>query len=83
MLRAIGEDGSPVDFRSVFQSAKVTRPLMSVAKVCKNGYSCNFTDHDAKVVDREGRTVCAFRRVDGIYVGCMRLRAPAPFGGPA
>ena len=82
-LRAVGENGQPVDFRSVFQSAKVTRPLMSAAKMCRNGYSCQFTDAEARVLDQQGETVCAFRREGGIYVGRMKLRAPTPFGGPA
>jgi hypothetical protein len=82
-LRMMGADGQPVDFRSVFQSAKVTRPLMSVAKICRNGYSCNFTDSDAKVVDAQGQLVCSFQRANGLYVGRMKLRAPAPFGGQA
>ena len=82
-LRAPGGGGAPVDFCSVFQSAKVTRPLMSVARICKNGYACHFTDTEAKVVDKGGATVCTFRREDGIYVSRMRLRSPAPFCRPA
>ena len=80
-LRAIGEGGRPMDFQSIFQSAKVTRPLMSVAKICRNGYLCNFTNDEAKVVDRGGDTVCTFKGEDGIYVGRMRLRSPAPLAG--
>ena len=82
-LRAVGENGQPVDFRSVFQSAKVTRPLMSVAKICRNGCSCQFTDNEARVLDQQGGTVCTFRQERGMYVGRMKLRAPTPFGGPA
>ena len=82
-LRVLDERGQTMDFRSVFQSAKVTRPLMSVAKICRNGYTCNFTDQEAKVVDSAGNTVCTFRRDRGIYVSRMKLRAPSPFGGQA
>ena len=82
-LRMSDAQGRPIDFRSVFQSAKVTRPLMSVAKVCRNGYSCMFTEQDAQVKDKNGTTICSFRREKGIYVGRMELRAPTPFGGPA
>ena len=82
-LRAFDGQGTPVDFTSVFQAAQITRPLMSVAKICKNGYRCHFTEDSANVVDQQGTTVCEFRRQNGIYVSRMKLRAPAPFGGQA
>jgi hypothetical protein len=82
-LRMVDDRGSPFDFKSTFQSAKVTRPLMSVASICRNGYACHFSDTEAQVVDKQGHTVCSFKRNKGIYVGRMKLRAPAPFGGPA
>ena len=49
----------------------------------KVGYSRNLMDGEAKVVDRDGRTVCRFRHEKGIYVSRMKLRAPTPFGGHA
>ena len=64
-LRAMGENGQPVDFRSTFQSARVTRPLMSVAKICQNGYVCSFTATDATVRDKQGHIMCWFRRERG------------------
>ena len=82
-LRSMGEQGRLVDFRSVFQSAKVIRPLMSVAKICQNGYSCAFTATEAAVKDKEGKVVCRFRREGGIYVSRLKLRAPTPFTRPA
>ena len=82
-LRARGEKGQPMDFQSTFQSAKVTRPLMSVAKICQNGYGCIFSATEAIVQDKQGQTMCRFRREGGIYVGRLKLRAPAPFGRPA
>jgi hypothetical protein len=82
-FRTVGGDGQPVDFQSMFQSAKVIRPLMSVAKICQNGYSCNFSDTEARVQDVQRNTVCKFKRIGGIYVSTMKLRAPAPFGGRA
>ena len=42
-FRATDERGRPMDFASLFQSAKVTKPL-SVAKICSNGHVCKFTD---------------------------------------
>ena len=66
-------------FASVFQSAKVTKPLMSVARICKNGHECRFTESGAYVVDAKGKTVCTFKESGGIYTGRMKLRAPTPF----
>ena len=82
-LRAMGKQGQPIESKSTCQAAKVTRPLMSVAKVCRNGYTCQFTDGEARVLDKEGATICKFQRVGGIHVGRMKLRAPSPFGGQA
>ena len=82
-FRAFNERGLPVDFASTFQSAKVTKPLMSVSKVCANGHTCKFTDQQALILDSAGHTVCTFKRQKGLYVSRMRLRAPTPFGGQA
>ena len=79
-LTVLGDNGAPVDFVSVFQSAGVTKPLMSVAKICQNGHTCQFTGDQALVVDANGETVCKFKAQNGIYVGRMRLRSPSPFG---
>ena len=40
-----------MDSASLFQSAKVTKPLMSVVKICSNGHVCKFTDQQALVQD--------------------------------
>ena len=82
-LRALDGQGVPMDFVSVFQSAKVTKPLMSVAKICQNGYVCQFTDDKAVVLDKRGETVCTFRKERDLYVSRLRLRAPARFRGQA
>ena len=57
-LRAVGEKGQPIDFKLVFQSARVTRPLMSVAKICQHGYGCHFAATNPRSATGVGR-LCA------------------------
>ena len=73
--------GKENEIKSIFQIAKVTRPLMSVGKICDEGMSVTFDKNVALVVDKGGRTVCKFeRQAGGLYVAKLRLRAPAGFG---
>ena len=72
-----------MDFRSVFQAAAVPHPFMSVSKVCKNGYTCQFTDDSALILDKDGQQVLKFEKKNGLYVGRMKLRQPSPFGRQA
>ena len=67
--------------RSTFQVAEVTRPLMSVGRICDQGYQCLFTQTEARVVDSEGKTVVEFQRSGGLYVAKLKLKKPEPFGG--
>ena len=76
-------DEEVLNVQSTFQVAEVSRPLMSVSKICDQGYSCLFTKEGAKVLDTEGKTVCKFARSEGLYVSSMRLRPPEPFQGQA
>ena len=66
--------------RSVFQIAKVTRPLMSVGKICDNGMEILFNDQRAVVRDKsDGTELCVFeRKPGGLYIGKFRLKAPSP-----
>ena len=75
--------GKENEIKSIFQIAKVTRPLMSVGKICDEGMEVKFTKNEAQVVDKAGRTVCKFyRQPGGLYVAKLKLRAPAGFGRP-
>ena len=76
-----GSQGVP--FRSTFQAAKVTRPLMSVSKICRNGFKCSFDDSQALILDEAGAVVCRFVERNGIYLTTVKLKSPSPFGGPA
>ena len=62
--------------RSVFQVAAITRPLMSVSKICDQGLVALFDKDKAQVKNEAGDTVCEFVRKGGLYVCEMRLRRP-------
>ena len=64
------------DVKTTFQVAKVTRPLMSVSKICDTGMSMRFTAAMAIVEDPAGKEVMRFHRQGGLYVAKMRLRNP-------
>ena len=64
------------ELRMTFQVAKVTKPLLSVSKICDAGFSVRFTQEMAVVEDKKGKEVCRFIRRKGLYVASMRLRNP-------
>ena len=74
MRAANGRKGR--DIRTTFQVAKVTRPLMSVSKICDAGMSMRFTATMAVIEDAQGEEVCRFIRKGGLYVASMKLRNP-------
>jgi hypothetical protein len=74
-------DGKGKDLTSVFQIAAVTRPLMSVGKICDEGHDVIFSATTAIVRNAEGGEVCCFhRQPGGLYVAKMTLRNPLGFG---
>ena len=57
------------DIQSVFQIAAVTRPLMSVGRICDEGHSITFNAIMAVVHDKDGGELCRFQRSpSGLYV---------------
>jgi hypothetical protein len=69
---------------STFQVAEVTRPLMSVSRVCDKGMRCIFEDTHALIIDKKtGREVAKFERQGGLYIARMKLKPPEGFAGPA
>ena len=68
---------------ATFQVAEVSRPLMSVSKICDQGYACLFTKDGAQILDSNQRKVCEFGRPNGLYVANMKLKSPEPFQRPA
>ena len=69
------------DLCSVFQIAAVTRPLMSVGKICDEGHEITFNQVSAIVRSKDGDEICRFHRepTGGLYVAKLRLRNPAGF----
>ena len=71
------------DLQSVFQIAAVTRPLMSVGRICDEGHRVTFDNIMAVVHDKDGDEICRFHRNgSGLYVAKLKLRSPAGFGRP-
>ena len=75
----LSENGK--DLQSVFQIAAVTRPLMSVGRICDQGHRIEFDASSAVVKSTDGAELCKFERQSGgLYVARLKLRSPAGFG---
>ena len=57
-------------FQSCFQVVEVTRPLMSVSRVRDQVLECRFTETDARVIDKSGKTFV----ISSDKAGCTFLR---------
>lgn len=69
-------DGS-TSLKSWFRIARVTRPLMSLGKICDCGVKVKFTDATATVKIPDGSEVCVFeRKPGGLYILKMRPKQP-------
>ena len=70
------------DLQSVFQIAAVTRPLMSVGRICDQGHKITLDARMAVVHSADGTELCKLERQQGgLYVAKLKLRSPAGFGG--
>jgi hypothetical protein len=72
-LNLVGPQGK---FRSTFQVARVTRPLMSIARICDKGYDVTFKRSHASVLTSKGVEVCRFARKGNLYMVDVKLLAP-------
>ena len=59
---------------SVFQVAEITRPLMSVSRICDQDMACIFEKTHARVVDSDGNVVARFDCDGGLYTCTLRLQ---------
>ena len=85
-LEAANGQGGVQAMRSTFQSARVSRPLMSVAQIRDHGYKCIFEKDRATVVDKDLKPKFICERRGGLYTAPTKLKAPpppAPFQRPA
>ena len=79
----LSDDALGSDVQSVFQIAAVTRPLMSVGKICDEGHEVTFSNTCAVVRNKDGNELCKFHRDSGgLYVAKLRLRNPLGFPRP-
>ena len=78
MTLNLAEPKAGNEFSSTFQIAKVTRPLMSVGKICDEGYKVIFDRKVARIINEaDGSEICQFHRQDnGLYTAKLRLKAP-------
>ena len=75
-LEADGGSGASA-IGAIFQVAAITRPLMSVSKICDQDLICTFTKEKASVTNKHGEIICEFIRRGGLYVANMRLKRPS------
>ena len=71
-------DGIPL--QSTFQVAEITRPLMSVRRVCDQGLQCVFDDKEALVVGKDGKVVCKLAQAGGLDIAHLKRKSPELFG---
>ena len=76
-----GEDNGNT-MSSTFQVAKVSRPLMSVGRLCDAGKDVLFRKDKADVLSAGGAVILSFERLaGGLYVARLKLKRPSqPFG---
>ena len=63
---------------TTFQVAKVSRPLMSVGRLCDKGFDVLFRKDKADVLAPDNPVILSFERQHGgLYVAKLRLERPA------
>ena len=77
------DDRTGQDLQSTFQIAAVTRPVMSVGKICDGGHTVTFSDVMAVVHASDGSELARFHRnPNGLYIAKLKLRSPSSAGFP-
>ena len=79
---AAGSDLQSADHQAAVTRPQVTRPLMSVGKICDEGHEMTFNNVCAVVGSKDGAELCRFHRepTGGLYVAKLKLRRPADYG---
>ena len=72
-LRMKGKDADGLLMNSVFQIAEITRPLMSVSRICDQDLRCVFEKTHATVETLDGKTVARFERDGGLYLSLIHI----------
>ena len=72
----LDDDGN--ELKAIFQIAAVTRPLMSVGRICDEGHNVTFDSVMAIIRTKDGDEICRFHREKGgLYIAKMKLRSPS------
>ena len=83
----VAPGGIECEIDTTIQIAKITRPLLSVTQMTKNGdISVLCKKDEAQVLDAQNRLLAVFQRQGGLYVAKMKVRNPkykVPFGRQA
>ena len=82
-ILSLQSDGALNTVSSTFQIAKVSRPLMSVGRLCDAGLDVIFKKDRADVIGPECAVVLSFERAaGGLYIAKLKLKRPpsTPFG---
>ena len=61
---------------SVVQVAEITRPMMSVSRICDQDMVCVFEKTHARVLDSDGNVVARLDCGGGLYACTMKFRRP-------
>ena len=75
-------EGRANDVKSTIQVANVTRPLMSVSKICANGMSVLCKKDCALILDKHDKVVGKFEQRNGLYTATVQVRNPKAQGFP-
>ena len=73
-------EGGP-EVSSVLQVAQVTRPLLSIGKICDRGNTVTFSKHKGAVNASDGREICVFHREKGLYTTKLKVKRESSFTG--
>ena len=75
-------EGRSNDVKSIIQVANVTRPLLSVCKMCANGMSVLCKKDHALILDKNDKVVRRFEQRNGLYTATVQVRNPKARGFP-
>ena len=83
----VAPGGIECELEATVQITKITRGLLSVTQMTKNGdISVVCKRDEAVVLNAQNQQLAVFKRKGGLYVADMKIRNPRfkpPFGGPA
>ena len=69
-------NGQEHAIKSKFEVTDVTRPLWSVGLICDSGLDVKFSKTKATVNTKEGKELCVFHRVNGLYIAKVKIKNP-------